>query len=49
VDQARSAAIEAQQLAYGTEQAGERAAVQTVVDALAEVREPRPESPAPAA
>jgi class 3 adenylate cyclase/tetratricopeptide (TPR) repeat protein len=33
-DQARSAAIEAQQLAYGTEQASERRAVRAVMDAL---------------
>jgi hypothetical protein len=33
-DQARSAAVEAQQLAYGTEQASERAAVRAVLDAV---------------
>jgi class 3 adenylate cyclase/tetratricopeptide (TPR) repeat protein len=43
-DQARCAALEAQQLAYGTEQASERAAVRAVLEAVS-VQPPVPAAP----
>jgi ATP/maltotriose-dependent transcriptional regulator MalT len=48
-DQARSAALEAQQLAYGTEQASERRAVQAVLDAVSVTPPPATSENSPAA